>query len=164
MRPRRRRRASATRGSSWSRTISSLSAEWSTYAGTDSTSRSISVGGSLDYFVVDHVSVGIAAGVSSSYSRGIDAASGATVTSSNTDAELRAEARRGPPAGAYALGLSAVRARHRPQRRQRDLGTSENDSVADIVSVSLYVPLLVHPAPHFFVGFGPSVYGESLTP
>jgi hypothetical protein len=39
-------------------------------------------------------------------------------------------------------------------------GTSENDSVADIVSVSLYVPLLVHPTPHFFVGFGPSVYGE----
>jgi hypothetical protein len=39
-------------------------------------------------------------------------------------------------------------------------GTSEDKTADGIVSVNLFVPLLVHPARHLFVGFGPSVYHE----
>jgi hypothetical protein len=37
---------------------------------------------------------------------------------------------------------------------------SGDQYVDDTISVNLYVPLLVHPAPHVFIGFGPSVYHE----
>jgi hypothetical protein len=35
------------------------------------------------------------------------------------------------------------------------LASTKGDTTDDIVSVDLYVPLLVHPAPHVFIGFGP---------
>jgi hypothetical protein len=37
---------------------------------------------------------------------------------------------------------------------------SGDQYVDDTVSVDLYVPLLVHPAPHVFIGLGPSVYHQ----
>ena len=37
---------------------------------------------------------------------------------------------------------------------------AQNQYSAAIVAVALYAPLLVHPAPHAFVGFGPGIYQD----
>lgn len=41
-------------------------------------------------------------------------------------------------------------------------GTALYANGSDFFSMGVYVPLLVHPAPHFFLGFGPAVEHEFL--
>jgi hypothetical protein len=131
-----------------------------TYAGTDSSSRSVGIGGSIDYFVIDHVSMGLGASVATFYSKGVDPTTGSAVTSSNSGVSF-----------APRLGLNLPLGRSFSIYPQFELaighavydetsGASEQKNADDTVSVSFFVPLLVHPAPHVFLGFGPSVYHD----
>ena len=137
-----------------------LSASSLTYAGNDSTRRSAAIGGSIDYFAIDHVSFGIAASLDTSYFKGIDASTRAAVTTSvggvNIAPRLGVNFAIGGAVSLYPL----VEVGFGHQSYDEASGPSENKSAADIISVGLFAPLLVHPAPHLFVGFGPSVYQE----
>ena len=137
-----------------------LSARSLNYAGTDSTERTFSIGGSLDYFVIDHVSVGFATTFSTAYSRGIDPTTGAVINSSTGGVTFAPRLGADVPLGAsfsiypqFELGIG--------HQTYDETGEGSGDQyVDDTVSVDLYVPLLVHPAPHVFIGFGPSVYHQ----
>lgn len=137
-----------------------LSVSSLTYAGTDSTTRSVSVGGSFDYFVADHLSIGLGASVSSSYFKGIDAQSRAGVTSSRTTLSFGPRVGVNVPIGdtfsvfpEFVLGIGH-------QGYDETSGTSENQTSDDMVSIGFFVPLLVHPVRHLFAGLGPSLYHE----
>ena len=94
------------------------------------------------------------------YSKGIDATSGGTVTFSNAAFSF------GPRVGAnFSIGPTfslypqfTLDIAH--QAYDELAGNSENQSANDIVSVDFFVPLLVHPAPHVFLGLGPHLYHE----
>ena len=127
-----------------------------TYAGTDSTSRSISIGGSIDYFVIDHVSLGVGANVASSYIKGIDPTTSVAVTSSHNDVTFAPRLGVDLPLGSafsiypqfeLAVGHAVY---------DETSASSEDKYAENTVSVGLFVPLLVHPAPHVFLGFGPT--------
>jgi hypothetical protein len=137
-----------------------VSVRSTTYAGTGSAERTTQISGSASYFVVDHVSLGLAVGFAGNFGKGIDATSGGTVTYSNASFSF------GPRVGAnismgrafslypqFTLGI---------QHEAYDelAASSENHAAIDVVSVDLFVPLLVHPAPHVFLGLGPHLYHE----
>jgi hypothetical protein len=135
--------------------ISSLSR-----AGTSSSTLSGGVGGSVDYFVASYLSMGAALSVSGSNQKGTDAASGAPVEYDQTAWMLWF--RLGfdvpivrwlsfYPVGELGFGASAD--------NETENGAQNQESEA-ILAVALYAPLLVHPAPHAFVGFGPGIYQD----
>jgi hypothetical protein len=133
-----------------------LAGSWTGFAG----SRARSYGGSLDlgldYFVAEHVSLGAAVTGSLSTSRSTDASTGGTLTSSSNGWGLSGRFGVDFPLGRYAsvwpraaLGFSKYTVQEDEASRLVNAET--------ITAVSLYVPVLVHPATHFFFGFGPSV-------
>ena len=131
-----------------------------TYAGTDSTSRSVAIGGSIDYFVIDHVSLGVGASVASTYAKGIDPTTSVAVTSSHNDVSFAPRLGLDLPLGsAFSLypqfELAVGHAVY-----DETSASSEDKYAEDTVSVSLFVPFLVHPAQHVFVGFGPTAYHD----
>jgi hypothetical protein len=137
-----------------------LSAASLTYAGTDSTSRSISIGGSIDYFVIDHVSLGVGANIASSYTRGIDPTTSVPVTSSYNDVSFAPRLGLDLPLGsAFSIYPQFELAIGHAVYDETSAG-SEDKFAEDTVSVSFFVPLLVHPAPHVFIGFGPTAYHD----
>jgi hypothetical protein len=137
-----------------------LSVRSQSYAGTDLTDRDIAVGGSLDYFVIDHVSIGLSARVSSSDLEDGSASSSASGTISQSELSF------GPRLGVnFAIGNSfsiypqfTLDVSH--LAIDETSGQFQSSSTGDIVSVNFFVPLLAHPARHLFVGLGPSVNHE----
>ena len=131
-----------------------------TYAGTDSTSRTLSIGGSIDYFVIDHVSLGVGANIASSYARGIDPTTSVPVTSSYNDVSFAPRLGLDLPLGsAFSIYPQFELAVGHAVYDETSAG-SEDKYAEDTVSVSLFVPFLVHPAPHVFIGFGPTAYHD----
>jgi hypothetical protein len=135
---------------------------WTGYAGSNSYATSISFGPAVDYFAAQHISIGIGLAASYSMSKGLDASSGATVTNERTSYALAPRVGFDVPIGVLfswyprvTLALGAV-------SYDEMSGASENKSDESYVSVSLYAPVLVHPATHIFAGFGPAV-GHDLT-
>ena len=131
-------------------------AAYSTYAGVDSSSTSISISPSFDYFVATHVSLGLGGYVSYG-SVQAPRPDGPKVKDQVTTLSL---------VGRIGVDLPLSRAfSFYPRasisvgRRSYDetSGTDENMYAVLNVTPSLYAPLLVHFAPHAFVGFGPYV-------
>jgi hypothetical protein len=128
------------------------------YAGTSSSSLGTALGGSVDYFPTRFVSLGVAAAVSSS---------GTSLL--NNDGTLLPTSRSSLGGSlAVRLGVNLPIARWLSFYPLANIGfeaesidttyagpdTKENEQA---LFVGLFAPLLVHPAEHFFVGFGPSI-------
>jgi hypothetical protein len=115
-----------------------------------------------DVFVIDHVSIGGSAAISYGLYRGIDPTSNAPVTSESIGVGI------GPR-----VGFDAPITDHLSwfPRAGLDLGWSSYDEQSASrqnkftllrATVSVFAPLLVHPATHFFVGLGP-YFSHDLT-
>jgi hypothetical protein len=137
-----------------------LSVHWTTYAGSASTALTTLIGGSAEYFFIDNFATGFNVGISGNSFKGIDATSDVPVTTSQSELSF------GPILAAnFAIGrvfsifprVSLGIAHETYDVASRG---SDNSTAQEIVSVGLYVPLLVHPAPHVFIGFGPSANYE----
>jgi len=111
----------------------------------------------VDYFLADHFSIGLAGTFTSSSSTGVDPSTGLEVDSSTQSGGPSLRLGLDLPLGEWlsvwaraslGVGLNAY---------DEKSGSSENKYNENVAWVGLYVPLLVHPAPHFFVGLGPSV-------
>ncbi|HSY25425.1 MAG TPA: hypothetical protein VK841_25045, partial [Polyangiaceae bacterium] len=134
--------------------------EYFSRAATSASTLSGGVGGSVDYFVASHFSIGGALSVSGSSEKGTDAATGAPVE--YDDATWMLWFRLGfdlpiarwlsfYPVGELGFGSYF--------ENETEAGAQNQDSEA-IFAVALYAPLLVHPASHAFVGFGPGIYQD----
>ncbi len=132
------------------------------HQGTSSSSFSANVSPALDYFVANHLAVGLTAGVSYVDTSGIDPTNGSKVTFTRTRGYV------GPRLG---FDLPIARWLSWYPRAAITLGWGSTDEASGlqhnkaddaIVNVSLYAPLLVHPVAHLFVGFGPFV-GHDLS-
>lgn len=131
-----------------------------TYDGTGSMSQSLQMGGSFDYFLVDHLSLGVAIGGSLSHSRGVDASNGATVVESTGFFECSPRIGVDFPVGGPFSVHPLLGLEFGHETYDEVQGASENKATQDILALNLFVPLLLHPAPHAFVGFGPRLYRE----
>jgi hypothetical protein len=134
-----------------------LQGSWLRYAGSGSSSASVGVSPGIDVFATDHFSFGASVGGSYGWSSGVDPTTGEPVTSQQTSGWL--EPRIGvdlplsPAVSFYpraSLGFGVT-------SQDEKSGGSENTNSQTYVWVALFAPLLVHPASHVFVGFGPSV-------
>lgn len=130
---------------------------WLVYAGSGSTQSSVSVSPGIDFFPTDHLSLGAGVGGSYSGSTGIDATTSAQVTFEQTagwfapriGVDLPFSSRVSFYPRAY-VGFGVE------SQDEKSAGT-ENKNSQNYVWVALYAPLLVHPASHVLVGFGPMV-------
>ena len=136
-----------------------LDGRWTGYAGSPSSSSGGGLTAGVDYFAADHVSIGAAFSASAGTTTGIDATTNTTVTSQSSGQALSfrfgvdipmGELLSFWPRASLGFGWNTL-------NEQEVRCTLSNDEHAKIVSVGLYAPVLVHPATHFFVGFGPSV-------
>ena len=133
-----------------------LGGSWTGYAGSAARSYGGSLDLGLDYFIAEHVSIGASASGSLSSSRSTDASTGSTLTTSSNGWGISGR-----------LGIDVPLGRHASLWPRAALGFSKYTVVEDetsklvnaetITNVSLYAPVLVHPATHFFFGLGPSV-------
>jgi len=134
-----------------------------TYAGTEAATTSASVYPAFDYFVADHVSLGVSLGASYGNTTGFDASNGATVTYKTSSFSV---------GGRVGRDLPITRSLSFYPRASLSAGTgstneessrgSANDDTDIFFAVGVYAPLLVHPAPHLFVGFGPQASTDLL--
>jgi hypothetical protein len=139
-----------------------LNGYWGSYAGSSSSYSGGSINAGLDYFFADHVSIGAAASASYGTSTGVDATTNAQVTSSSTGASLLVRLGVDIPMGKSfsfwpRASLGGATVMNQQSESKQGSAVTEEDKP---VFVGLYAPLLVHPSPHFFVGFGPSVYHD----
>jgi hypothetical protein len=130
---------------------------WISYAGSGSTNTSIALTPGIDYFVANQFSVGISLNASYSGGTGVDSTTGNQVTFSHHSYGVAPRIGVDIPMGSFvslwpmaSLGFGAG-------DYSEHEGTSGGSYSTSFMWVSLYAPLLVHPASHFFVGLGPSV-------
>jgi hypothetical protein len=130
------------------------------YAGTNSSSLGVAVGGTVDYFLIRHGSIGALVEESYSNVTGIDPATHATTryvaNTTSFGARVGADVPMGRWLSTYFVGSLELGFRNYDETE----GDLENKGMESIAAVRLYVPVLVHPASHFFVGLGPSIYYE----
>ncbi len=140
------------------------SVDFLSYAGTPSSSVAVNVAPGVDYFVLNHVAVGVAAEFSYGSVTALDPTAQAegipiplTVTTTNKSIGIAPRVALDIPLGValsvyvradVAFGVGAV--------DERSV-TSENSDSYTFVTAGLFAPLLVHPAQHLFVGLGPSL-------
>ncbi len=128
-----------------------------TFSLTDSGAFSASVGGSVDYFVVDRISLGVGADFSYSSSTLLDEASGNQVSSSATTGDLSLRLGMSLPIGGRLSLYPVASIGFQRQTSESDSSGTDQGSTSSAIVASLYAPLLVHPAEHFFFGFGPTM-------
>jgi hypothetical protein len=120
----------------------------------------------IDFFVVSRVSVGVAIPLTYSHSTGIDPSNGATIENTYTGggAELRVGV--DIPCASwlsiYPRAYTSFTSESYDERSSAPTAGGFNAGAKNgygdkVVQVGLYVPVLVHVAPHAFVGFGPTV-------
>jgi opacity protein-like surface antigen len=127
------------------------------HTGTQSHGFSIGLFPALDYFLVDHVSVGLGTGVSYSDVSAIDSTTKATVTQTSTSLSVGPRLGADIPLGAWAsLNPRATATLTSRSAALRSAGRA-NAPDETAIAIGLYVPLLLHPAKHAFVGFGPTL-------
>jgi hypothetical protein len=134
----------------------SLGAGWTSFQGSPAQSSSGYADAALDYFVVDHVSLG--AGVSGSLIgiTGVDSTTGMAVTTQSKNAGVFVRMGADMPVAERVSFWPRVSLGYAWGRIDQTEGPSSTE-IDDAVYLSLYAPVLVHPASHFFIGFGPSL-------
>jgi hypothetical protein len=127
------------------------------YAGIGSSATGTNVYGGFDYFVTKGIAIG--GGLWTSYQKttGTDAPSGSQVASSAVSGGLFARSGLNVPIASWISWYPRFTMATGVRNDTETLAQSQNSPTEIIVSVACFAPLLVHPAQHFFVGFGPSI-------
>lgn len=142
---------------------SSIGASWSQYDGSDAHDLDLTFSPGVDYFVWDHLSLGVSTNVYSTASRGYDTLGNLFETDTlGASAGIRVGA--DLPLGAHwsfwpRFTTSAFYDRQQVSVVQAGMsGGGPSPATADVdgISLGLFAPLLCHPVPHFFFGLGPS--------
>jgi hypothetical protein len=125
------------------------------YAGAGSSGGSFAVEPGLDYFVIDHVSLGFVVG--GTYSRGTGGDPLTGLSSSGEGGGWYIGPRVGVdlPLGNVVSFWPQVTVEAGTSVEDAKEGSFENNYSIVEAWASVYAPLLVHVAPHLFVGFGP---------
>jgi hypothetical protein len=134
----------------------SVAASHTDYAGTSSSTTSATFSPGFDYFVSDHFSMGI--GVTASYgsASGTDPTTGGAVSSSRTGFGIAPRIGANVPIGASLSFYPRVSLGYGYSKDTETSSAGQNSPSEEYGWFGLYAPLLVHAAPHFYVGFGPS--------
>jgi len=137
-----------------------------TYSGNDSSSSSYTVTPSVDFFFADHMAIGVSASVSSTNSVS-HRPDGSTVTYDGSSVGIGPRFGVEIPFGTrlslfprVRVGVAYEETRLTMRGASPSVRNPTNGSEDTVTFVGLSVPLLVHAAPHFFVGWGPWVYQE----
>jgi hypothetical protein len=139
------------------------SIDYTSYTGSPSSSFAATLAPSVDYFVADHVSFGATLQLSYGSVTGFDAAPPAgsppgqvpvtnVVKSAGFGPRISFDIPLGPRFSLYPQAYLIFGA----DSYDETSATSTNSNTESFVTAGLYAPLLVHPAQHFFIGFGPS--------
>jgi hypothetical protein len=139
-----------------------LQGGWLGYKGSNSNTTNVYVRPGLDYFVVDHISIGASITVGYANIQGIDATTSAVVTTTRTSVALAGRLGGDVPQGdwlsfyprAY-VGVGQLLF----SEVERSIA---NKATEVYVWIAAYAPILVHAASHFFIGFGPS-FSQDVT-
>jgi len=135
-----------------------------TYSGSSASDSYVGAGLGIDYFVVDGVSVGLDADARYRDYKGYGVTTFTETTSTLFSGGVRfgVNARLGESISWYPRLTLMLASSH---TTVTPLATSNGEPPGDAVSQSsvgpamnLYAPLLLHPASHFVVGFGPRIY------
>ncbi len=130
-----------------------------TYAGTNASSLSVYVSPGFDYFVADHVSIGVDLWGSYGNTVGFDA-SGAKVTQSSTSFGLAPRFGVDVPVSDSVSWYPRAEIGAGPIVQNESSNGASNDHTSMRVFVSAEAPILFHAARHFFAGAGPTVYHD----
>jgi hypothetical protein len=125
-----------------------------TYAGTDASSSWVSINPGFDWFADDHVSVGISAGYDHSESVGFQA-DGTRVDYSSSGGSIAPRFGVDVPLASALSWYPRVSLAFGGGSTSETTGTSSNSFSHAWTTLGISAPLLVHPAQHAFVGFGP---------
>jgi hypothetical protein len=134
-----------------------LQGSLTSYAGSNSTGKGFALTPGVDVFVVEHLSVGITASATYSSSTGIDSTTGNRVSFSHPAYGIAPRIGADIPLGAHASLWPSFSVGFGEGSYTEGEARSSNDQSESYVWISLYVPVLVHPVSHLFIGFGPSV-------
>ncbi|AKV04731.1 hypothetical protein AKJ09_11394 [Labilithrix luteola] len=150
---------------------SDLAINATSYGGSDASSFHVTVAPGLDYFLVDHFSVGLEFAFNYDEQKGYDSGGNLLRTRTATNAG-------GPrigfqlPLGRYlswyprvTLGIESTYRRDVVVKARQDgaepispLGIPSTTKTGPFLSA--FAPLLIHPTPHFFLGVGPWIFTE----
>jgi hypothetical protein len=140
-------------------TATDASLGYSSYSHSKGSQTDVTIAPSVDYFFTNNVSMGIDLPISNSSGTGLDPA-GATTRFSSSSFGIAARLGANLPLLAELsiwltgdIGHGTVHSSISSAN-----GTNEHSRTRSWIDVS--APLLVHPASHFFVGFGPFVFHE----
>lgn len=130
---------------------------WTGYAHTSSSATSIAVTPGLDVFFADDFSIGVTVSGSYSGSTGIDATTGDRITFSRHTYTIAPRFGADIPLGAHVSFWPTLSAGLGKSDATENEAANSNDQNELYVWLALNAPVLVHPASHFFIGFGPSL-------
>lgn len=134
---------------------------WTTYAGADASSGGVYVAPGCDYFVLPHVSLGGGVYVSYSYASGLQP-TGPRVVGQRNDVGILGRVGAELPLGRTFSLYPRLTLGFGSESFSQQSGTITRETAYSSVSMSAYVPLLVHVATHFFIGFGP-FFGQDIS-
>jgi hypothetical protein len=140
-------------------TATDASIGYSSYSSSKGSTTSVKVAPSIDYFVLNGVSVGAEVAIGNSNGTSLDESGAETQVSSNSfDAAARIGANLRLAAAVSiwlrgAIGYGTV-----DQSISNVSATNQHSRTRSWIDISM--PLLVHPASHFFVGAGPFIFHE----
>jgi hypothetical protein len=127
------------------------------YSGITSSNKSVRIEPGLDFFVAEHVSVGLAVAVDYWNDTGIDPTTGAAVSSLLHAYSVAPRAGYDFPIAAHVSFWPELFVGVGKSSGGESENTSSNPNDEVYVWIGLSAPVLVHLASHFFVGLGPDV-------
>jgi hypothetical protein len=134
-----------------------LQGSWLRYAGSGSSQANVGVSPGIDVFATDHFSFGASVGGSYGWSSGVDPTTGDAVTFQQASAWFEPRIGVDLPLSAAVSFYPRASVGFGVASQDEKSAGSENTNSQNYVYVALYAPLLVHPASHVFVGFGPTL-------
>jgi hypothetical protein len=133
---------------------------WTWYSGIGSSAFYGTFQPGVDFFVTDHLSLGVAPYVSYEHGNGVDASTGAAVSYTTTSFGIEHRIGLDVPVGNFLSWYPRVGLVYGADTYDETSGPSENSPISSRLALHVYAPLLVHAAPHLFVGFGPSLFHD----
>jgi hypothetical protein len=132
----------------------SIFGDRTTYAGTGSSTESLNLAPAIDFFVARHVSIGLGAFYGFGNQRGLRADNTPTtqkVSAAGISPRVGVDIPLTSWLSFYPRGSLGYASRSYETRA----GTDGYEYTEGVATLSLFAPLLVHPATHAFIGFGP---------
>lgn len=141
----------------------SLSANWTSYTGTSSSYGSFSFAPAIDLFVGYRVALGGSFYVSYGKGKGIDSVSKLDVTDETFSVGVAPRIAYDIPLGDWLSLYPRVHLAFGYEKHAVLSGVNRNAFGSATINLGVYLPVLVHFAPHAFAGFGPQVSYDVLS-